>query len=69
MAGLASLDLYFTLSEWDRLISHVEITLNLLKAARSDPKLSSWAYLFGQFNYMSTPVVPPWIKVLAHDKL
>ena len=67
-AGLASLDPFFTLSEWDRLIPHAELTLNLLRAARSNPKLSAWAYLFGQFNYMATPVVPPGIKVLAHDK-
>ena len=68
MAGLASLDPNFTLSEWDMLIPHAELTLNLLRAARSNLKLSAWAYLFGQFIYMATTVVRPGIKVLAHDK-
>ena len=69
MAGLVSLDPDFTLSEWDRLIPRAELTLNLLRAARSNPKLSARAYLFGQFSYIATPVVPLGIKVLAHDKL
>ena len=68
IAGLASLDPYFILSEWDMLIPHEELTLNLLRAARSNPKFSAWAYLFGQFNYMATPVAPPGINVLANDK-
>ena len=68
MAGLTSLDPDFTLSKWDRLIPQTELTLNILRAARSNLKISAWAYLFGQFNYMVMPVVPLGIKVLAHDK-
>ena len=34
IAGLASLDLDFTISEWDRLIPQAELTLNILKAVR-----------------------------------
>ena len=68
MIGLASLDPDFTFSKRDRLIPQVELTLNLLRAARSNPNLSAWAYLFGKLNYMASPVVPPGIKALAHDK-
>ena len=41
MAGLASLDPDFTFIEWDRLILQVELTLNLLRATKSNPKLSA----------------------------
>ena len=51
MVGLSSLDPYFTFSEWDRMLPYAELTLNLLRAARSNPKRSAWAYLFGKFNY------------------
>ena len=50
-AGLASVDPNFPLSEWDTLIELTKITLNLLRTARSNPKLSSYAYMFREFNF------------------
>ena len=67
-AGLATLDPDFPLSEWDRLIPQANITINLLRASRSNPSLSAYAYLFGEFNYNQTPIAPPGTKVLAHAK-
>ena len=67
-AGLASLDPDFPVKEWDRLIVQAEITLNLLRSSRINPKLSAYAYSFGQFNYNKTPMVPPGTKVVAHLK-
>ena len=40
-ARLASLDPNFPLSKWDRLIEQCELTLNLLRASRLNPKLFS----------------------------
>ena len=65
-SGLAGTDPNFPLSEWDRLIPQANITLNLLRAARSNPKLSSYAYIHGNFNFQSTPMAPPGTKVLVH---
>ena len=67
-AGLSLLDPDFPVREWDRLISQSELTLNLLRAARVNPKLSAWAYLFGQYDYNTTPIVPPGTKVVVHSK-
>ena len=58
-AGLATVDPDFPLAEWDRLIPQAEITLNLLHASRVNPKLSAYAYIFGEFNYNATPLAPP----------
>ena len=33
-----------------------------------NPKLSAYALLHGQFNYMKTPIAPPGIRVQAHEK-
>ena len=67
-AGIASLDPDFPISEWDRLLDQAFLTLNLLRSARFQPKLSAHAYLFGQFDFNSTPLAPPGTKVLVHSK-
>ena len=53
---------------WDRLLEQATITLNLLRPARLNPRLSAYAYLNGAFNYMSTPLAPPGIRVEIHEK-
>ena len=66
-AGLASLDPDFPIKEWDRLIPQANLTLNLLRAARSNPRLSAHAYIEGQFDYNKTPLVPPGTRIIAHE--
>ena len=65
-AGLAAIDPNFPLSEWDRFILQANITLNLLRATRSNPKLSAYSYIHGNFDFTSTPMAPPGTKVLIH---
>ena len=65
-AGLASTDPNFPLSEWDRLIPQANITLNLLRTARTNPALSAYAYIYGNFNFAATPLAPPGTKVIVH---
>ena len=65
-AGLATCDPNFPISEWDRLLDQCNITLNLLRSSRANPKLSAWAYLFGEFNFNATPLAPPGTKIIAH---
>ena len=67
-AGLATCDPTFPLSEWDRLIEQSVLTLNLLRASRTNPKLSAYSYIFGDFDFRSTPLAPPGIRVVAHLK-
>ena len=55
--------------ESDRLLPQTEIRLNLLRSARVNPKLSAYVYLFGQFDYNKTPLVPPGTRVVAHTKV
>ena len=63
---LATVDPNFPLSEWDRLIPQTNITLNLLRNARVNPKLSAYSYIHGEFNFRATPLAPPGTKVVAH---
>jgi hypothetical protein len=68
IAGLCSTDPDYPAAEWDRLIPQAEITLNLLRSCRFNPKLSAHAALNGFFNFNATPLAPPGTKVLLHEK-
>jgi hypothetical protein len=65
-AGLATCDPDFPLREWDKLIEQANITLNILRSSRSNPELSAWAFLFGEFNFNKTPLAPPGTRSIAH---
>ena len=67
-AGLATVDPDFPLGEWDRLIAQGNLTLNLLRGARANPKQSAWAYIHGTFNFLATPLAPPGTRTIAHIK-
>ena len=62
------MDPNFPLSEWDRFLEQANITLNLLRSARSNPKLSAYAYMFGEFDFAATTLAPPGTKIVAHIK-
>ena len=49
-AGLASVDPNFPLSEWDRLVQQANITLNLLRSARTNPKYPRTHIYLGNFT-------------------
>ena len=68
IAGLCSLDKDFPMHLWDQLVPQAEITLNLLRGSRINPKVSAWAYLNGTFDFNRTPIAPPGIRVLIHEK-
>ncbi len=68
LAGLASVHPLYPIAEWDRLLFQATTTLNLLRNSRVNPKLSAYAYLFGNFDYNKTPLVPPGTKVIIHRK-
>ena len=68
IAGLATCHPDFPLGEWDRLLEQCEITLNLLRNARVNPKLSSYAYLFGPYDFNQCPMAPPGTLLAVHSK-
>ena len=58
----------FSVNEWDRLLNQAFITLNLLRRARVNPKLPANSYLFGNFNFNTTPMASPGTKTIIHIK-
>jgi hypothetical protein len=68
LAFLATCDPDFPVAEWDRPLFQAELTLNLLRSSRVNPRLSAHACLFGNFNFNKTPLAPPGTKVVVHLK-
>ena len=68
IAGLASTDPNFPLSNWCCLLPQAELTLNLLRPSRLNPKLSAYAQLEGAFDFNRTPLAPPGTRIIVHEK-
>ena len=68
LAGLALLPPDFPLSSWDYLLKQAQITLLLLPSVCENPKVSAYAYLFGNFDFNQTLLVPPGIKTVIHNR-
>jgi hypothetical protein len=68
VAGLCSTDNNFPLHLWDRLLEQAVLTLNLLRGSRINPNLSAWEQVYGAFDFNRTPIAPPGIHVLVHEK-
>ena len=67
IAGLTTVDREFPLQYWCYLLDQAEITLNLLRTARSNPKLSTYTALEGAYNYNATPLAPLGTKALIYE--
>jgi len=68
IAGLSTVDPDFPMRLWDKLLPQAFITLNLLRGSRINPKLSAYAQIKGFFDFNKTPIAPPGIKVVVHEK-
>ena len=68
LAGIATCDPNYPITEWDRLLTQCNITLNLLRNSRANPKLSAYAYAYDQFDFNKTPLCPPGTKAIIHLK-
>ena len=51
VASFSTTDTNFPMSKWDQLLDQATITLNLLRQSRVNPKLSAYAYLFGNYDF------------------
>ncbi len=68
LSVLATADQEYPITEWDRHLPQAEMTLNLMRAARCNPKLSAYTYLHGLHNFATTPLAPAGTKVVIHKK-
>jgi hypothetical protein len=62
-----SVDPYFPMHFWYRLLPQLEMTLNLLRTSRLHPQLSETAHFHGLIDYNKTAFAPPGCKIIAHE--
>ena len=64
---LAGVDPDFPENMWDTLLQQTEITLNLLRQATINPKMLTWDYFNGPFDYVATTLGPLGSIVMIHN--
>ena len=67
IAMLCGCDPTFPLHLWCRLLPQAELTLNLIRTSRLNPKLSAYAQIHGQFDYNRTPIIPAGTRVIVFE--
>ncbi len=53
---------------WDLLSPQAKLTVNLLRQATFNPRISTWEYFNGPFDFNKTPLAPVGCRVLIHAK-
>ena len=67
IALLAGLDPTFPMCAWNELLEHAEITVNLLRACPTHPRMSAWEGLNGAYDYDAHPLAPPGTAVTVFE--
>jgi len=65
---LAGVDTAFPPYLWDLLLPPAKLTINLLRQATANPKISAWEYFNGPLDFNTTPLAPVGCRVLIHAK-
>jgi hypothetical protein len=65
---LAGIDPECPMCLWELFIEQAELTLNLMRACATNPKISAWEGLCGKFDLNATPIAPLGTKVVVHNK-
>ncbi len=66
IAILTSVDYKFPLSLWCQLLEPAKLTLNLLRQLRTTPKVSAFAHVHGQHDYMRKLFAPIGCAIQTH---
>ena len=68
LSGLATCDPDYPATEWDRLMPQCDLTRNLLRSYRRQPKLSSHTRIFGNHDFNRNPLDPPFDQISGPQK-
>ena len=67
IAGLCTVDNKFPMQLWCDLLPRVEMTVNLLRQAQTNNKLSAYTVLEGAYNFNKVPLAPLGSKVFLYQ--
>ena len=52
---------------WYNILTQTELTINLLRQANLNPRMSAWEYYNGPFEYSATPLGTLGCKIMIHN--
>ena len=64
---LVGVDPNFPKFMWDNLLVQTEITINLIRQATLNPRMSAWEYYNVAFDYTATPLGPIGCKIMINN--
>jgi hypothetical protein len=67
ITGLCSTDPDFSFCLWDELLPQAELTLNLLRGSRLNPRISAWAARQSVHDFCAHPLGLPGCKMVVLD--
>jgi hypothetical protein len=67
IAALATVNQLCPLQLWDELLPQVELTLNMLRFSRRNPKISANQEVCDAFDFNKTPPAPLGTKAVIYD--
>jgi len=67
IAALTTVDMHCPLQLWDAFLPQVELTLNMLRFSRRNPKKSANQEVYGSFDFNKTPLAPLGTRALIYD--
>jgi hypothetical protein len=65
---LAGVNAAFPPYLWDLLLPQAELSVNLLRQATNNPRISAWVYFNSLFDFNKTPLAQVGFRVLIHAK-
>jgi hypothetical protein len=68
LSTLASVNTAISPCLWDLLLPQAKLTVNLLRQATINSKISAWEYFNSRFDFNKTPLAPMGWRVLIHTK-
>ena len=58
----------FSKNQWGRVLPVAVLTLNMLQLSQIDPAKSAYNELWGNFNFIKTPLALPGCLIVAHER-
>ena len=65
---LCSVDKYFHLQLWDRLLQQATTSLNLIRQSITIPHISAYTHIFVEFDFNRTILAPPGTRRIIHNR-
>ena len=65
--GISGTDKVLPIYLWDKLLDQAQITLNMIRTSRLNPKISAHEIMEGNFDFNKTPSTPPNTKFIVHE--